>query len=98
MKLILFCGLILLALITSIIFSLNNYRNSKRAIKSIIKALLINLIILGIGSIWWVITESDGISQGIGVTIYLGSIIGISLINTVIILLLKNSDKSNYKS
>ncbi|MEH6957815.1 hypothetical protein, partial [Neobacillus drentensis] len=55
----------------------------KKPVAAIIKALLVNIVILGLGSIWWFLTETDGISQGIGVMIYLGSIVGISLIDMV---------------
>ncbi|WP_442594850.1 hypothetical protein [Neobacillus sp. D3-1R] len=85
MKLIIFFGLIVLTLIGSLVFGRNNLKNNNNPAKTIIKVILINIIILGLGSIWWFLTETDGISQVIGVMIYLGSIVGISLIDIVLI-------------
>lgn len=85
MKLIIFFGLIGLSLLSSLICGRNDIKNKKKPVTAIIKGLLINIVILGLGSIWWFLTEHDGISQGIGVTIYLGSIVGISLIDIIFI-------------
>jgi hypothetical protein len=85
MKLIIFFGLIVFSLLSSLKFGRNDLKNNKKPVLAIIKALLINIVILGLGSIWWFLTETDGISQGIGVMIYLGSIVGISLIDMVFI-------------
>lgn len=85
MKLIIFFGIIIFSLLGSLIFGRNDLKKNKNPVTAIIKALLINIIILGVGSIWWFLTETDGISQGIGVMIYLGSIVGISLIDMVFI-------------
>ena len=86
MKLIVFFGLIVLTLLGSLIFGKNNLKNHKKQLTATIKAIMINIIILGLGSIWWFLTETDGISAGIGVMIYLGSMIVISLIDLVVIL------------
>jgi drug/metabolite transporter (DMT)-like permease len=85
MKLMIFIGLIVFSLFCSLLFSRNALKNNKKPLLAIIKALLINIIILGLGSIWWFLTERDGISQAIGVMIYLGSIVGISLIDIVFV-------------
>lgn len=92
MKLVVFWGLIFLSLFSSLALGWNNLKNDKKPMKAIIKAIIVNIIILGIGSIWWLLTESDGISQGIGIMIYLGSIVGISLIDTVVIYIGKKFD------
>lgn len=85
MKLIIFFGLIVLSLFVSLIFSRNDLKNNNKPVTAFIKALLINITILGSGCIWWFLTETDGISQGIGVMIYLGSILGLSLIDMIFI-------------
>ncbi|MFP5115946.1 hypothetical protein ACSU64_26905 [Bacillaceae bacterium C204] len=85
MKLIIFFGLIVFSLLSSLKFGRNDLKNNKKPVLAIIKALLMNIVILGLGSIWWFLTETDGISQGIGVMIYFGSIVGISLIDMVFI-------------
>jgi hypothetical protein len=94
MKLIVFWGLILLSLFASLVLGWNNLMNYEKPMKAIIKAITVNIIILGIGIIWWILTESDGISQGIGVMTYLGSIIGILLIDAVVIYIWKKNKKS----
>jgi hypothetical protein len=85
LKLIVFFGLIVLTLLSSLIFGRINLKNYKKQLTATIKAIMINLIILGLGSIWWFLTETDGISAGIGVMIYLGSMMVISLIDIVVI-------------
>jgi hypothetical protein len=85
MKLIIFFGLIVFSLLGSLILSRKDLKYRKKPLAAITKALLVNIVILGLGSIWWFLTETDGISQGIGVLIYLGSIVGISLIDMVFI-------------
>jgi hypothetical protein len=85
MKLIIFFGLIVFSLLGSLILSKKDLTYRKKPVVAITKALLVNIVILGLGSIWWFLTETDGISQGIGVMIYLGSIAGISLIDMVFI-------------
>ena len=84
-KLIIFFGLIVFSLLGSLILSRKDLKYRKKPVAAIIKALLVNIVILGLGSIWWFLTETDGISQGIGVMIYLGSFVGISLIDMVFI-------------
>ncbi|MEH6957623.1 hypothetical protein [Neobacillus drentensis] len=85
MKLIIFFGLIVFSLLGSLILSKKDLKYRKKPVVAITKALLVNIVILGLGSIWWFLTETDGISQGMGVMIYLGSIAGISLIDMVFI-------------
>ena len=85
MKLIIFFGLIVFSLLGSLILSKKDLKYRKKPVVAITKALLVNIVILGLGSIWWFLTETDGISQGIGVMIYLGSFVGISLIDMVFI-------------
>ena len=84
-KLIIFFGLIVFSLLGSLILSRKDLKYRKKPVAAIIKALLVNIVILGLGSIWWFLTETDGISQGIGVMIYLGSFVGISFIDMVFI-------------
>ena len=85
MKLIIFFGLIVFSLFVSLILGRKDLKNKKNPVAAIIVAILVNIVILGLGSLWWFLTETDGISQGIGVMIYLGSIAGISLIDMVFI-------------
>jgi hypothetical protein len=85
MKLIIFFGLIVFSLFVSLILGRKDLKNKKNPVTAIIVAILVNIVILGLGSLWWFLTETDGISQGIGVMIYLGSIAGISLIEMVFI-------------
>ncbi|MEH7076530.1 hypothetical protein [Neobacillus drentensis] len=85
MKLIIFFSLIVFSLIVSLILGRKDLKNKKNPVTAIIKAILVNIVILGLGSLWWFLTETDGISQGIGVMIYLGSFVGISLIDMVFI-------------
>ena len=85
MKLIVFFALIVLSFIGSLLFSRNDFKKKNKPSLTIIKAIVINFIVLGLGSIWWFLTETDGISQGIGVLIYLGSFVGITIVNIIFI-------------
>ena len=89
MKLILFFAIIVFSLIISIIFTKNDLNKDKY--KSIvIKLIIVNGIILGISSLWWFLTETDGISQGVGVIINLVSFTSILIINIIYLYLKKN--------
>jgi hypothetical protein len=85
MKLIIFYGSIWLSLLGSLFLGKKDLYKHKNAVISIIKAILFNFIILGLGSIWWFLTETDGLSQGIGVLIYISSMIAISFIDIIAI-------------
>lgn len=85
MKLIIFLGLIVVSFCASLVYGINDLKYTMTPLSAIFKTLIINITILGSGSIWWFVSETDGISQGIGVMIYLGSIVAIVLIMTVII-------------
>jgi hypothetical protein len=92
MKLVILFGLIGLSLIGSLLLSRNSLGKRQKTMITIIKAIFFNFFILGLGSLWWFLTETDGLSQGIGVLIYFFSMIAISLIDiTVIIFWLKRS-------
>jgi hypothetical protein len=86
MKLLLFFALIGISLCSSLII----LQLAKNMSYALIKATLLNLIILGLGSWWWFATETDGISQGIGGMIYFGSFVGIFLIDVVVIFVRKS--------
>jgi hypothetical protein len=70
MKLAVFYGLIWLSLLGSLFLGKRDLFKRKKVVTTIIKAILFNIIILGLGSTWWFLSETDGLSQGIGVLIY----------------------------
>jgi hypothetical protein len=59
-----------------------------------IKAIFINFMILGLGSIWWFLTETDGLSQGIGIMFYFGSMVVLSIINMISISIFARKNKN----
>ncbi|WP_053366553.1 hypothetical protein [Bacillus sp. FJAT-27245] len=83
MEALIFYGLIVISLSAALLFSRNELKNNKHPITAAFKAIMINIILLGTGSIWWFNTASDGFSQGIGVLIYLGSALAIAIITIV---------------
>ena len=89
MKLILFFAIIVFSLIISIIFTKNDL-NKDKSKSIVIKLIIVNGIILGISSLWWFLTETDGISQGVGVIINLVSFTSILIINIIYLYLKKN--------
>lgn len=78
-------------------FSWESLKKHQNPLTTIYKSIIINVIILGSGSVWWFLTESDGISQGIGIIIYLGSIIIISLINIISIYFKLKIEKKSFQ-
>jgi hypothetical protein len=84
MKLVAFLGLIGLSLIGSLILGKKDLNKHKKILTAIVKAIFLNVIILGLGSVWWYQTETDGISQGIGILIYISSMIAISLMDVIV--------------
>ncbi|RDU35671.1 hypothetical protein DRW41_16120 [Neobacillus piezotolerans] len=96
MKLVMFFGLIALSLVASIIVCLHDFKNNNKPMMTIFKGIIINLIILGLGSIWWFLTETDGISQGIGIMIYAGSIAGITIIDVIFILVYQRISNQHF--
>ncbi len=78
-------------------FSWESLKKHQNPLTTIYKSIIINVIILGSGSVWWFLTESDGISQGIGIIIYLGSIIIISLINIISIYFKFKIEKKSFQ-
>lgn len=89
MKLILFFAIIVFSLIISIIFTKNDL-NKDKSKSIVIKLIIVNGIILGISSLWWFLTETDGISQGVGVIINLVSFTSILIINIIYLYIKKN--------
>lgn len=70
MKLLFYIGFILLALFISICLPRVLFRMISKTQTVFIVILLVNIMILGFGSLWWFHTETDGISQGIGLIVY----------------------------
>ena len=87
MKLFVFFGLIGLVLFSTIFFSLRGKKNSPKKGTIFFKMFIVNLLVLGIGSFWWFVSETDGISQVVGVFIYLGSFMAVTIINLSILYL-----------
>lgn len=84
MKLILYIGLMVLAYIASL--RLGQYMLKKDHLgKSILFSVLLNSVILGSGCMWWFLTETDGISQMLGVIYYGVALIVISVINVMVL-------------
>ncbi|HJV17676.1 MAG TPA: hypothetical protein VJ546_09905, partial [Bacillales bacterium] len=78
----------------SLISGISNVRKHKKPVMVSIKAIFINFMILGFGSLWWFLTETDGLSQGIGVLIYFSSMIAISIMNIISIYIFTRKNKN----
>ncbi|MFK9090785.1 hypothetical protein [Bacillus salipaludis] len=94
MKLLVFFALIGLSLSGSLVM-IQLINNKKRG-TVMFYTIFFNLVILGLGSLWWFWTETDGISQGIRVMIYFGSFIGISLLDLIVIFVRDSFQKSGH--
>ncbi|WP_349408532.1 hypothetical protein [Pseudalkalibacillus sp. SCS-8] len=89
MKLVIFFGLMIVSLLVSVIWGQLQLRKTNKFWTSFITAFLLNVVILGLGSIWWFVTETDGISQGLGVLYYSIAIGVIGIINLFVMSVFK---------
>ncbi|MFS0865425.1 hypothetical protein [Fredinandcohnia sp. 179-A 10B2 NHS] len=83
MKLVVFFGIIILTLFLSLLVGRYSLRTNQKVLIALLKALLLNIIVLGLSTIWWFATELDGISQGIGAMINIGAAVTISLLDLI---------------
>lgn len=53
-----------------------------------------NIVILGFAIVWWFLTETDGISQGLGVIYYCIAMALITLVNLVVLSIFRSKQGS----
>jgi hypothetical protein len=84
MKLLLYLGFMVIALAAS--FSAGKYilKATKKLSLSLLSVLFSSAIILSFASCWWLLTEDDGISQGLGILYYTIAFFIINLMNMII--------------
>jgi hypothetical protein len=93
MKLIMYFSLMLVSLIVTILFGRNQLKKSNNRLwRAFIKSFVLTVTILGLGSVCWFFTETDGISQGLGVLYYVVAIGVISVINIISLNLSRSKD------
>jgi len=80
---------LLISLLLGLIL-LKKYNNIR---KPLLLSILTNIVILGIGSVWWFLTETDGISQGLGVLYYCIAMAVIAVINLIVLSIAKSKQK-----
>ena len=93
MKLVMFFGLMIVSLVMSLLLGrilLKRYNNLR---KPLLLSILTNIVILGLGSIWWFLTETDGISQGLGVLFYCIAMAVIAVIDLIVLSIAKSKQK-----
>ncbi len=93
MKLVIYFGLIIVSLITSVLLGRVQMKRSNKFWLAFLTAFLLNVAILGLGSIWWFLTETDGISQGLGVLIYCISMGVIGIVDLIVLSVMKEKYK-----
>jgi hypothetical protein len=91
MKLIVYFSLMLVSLIATILFGRDQLRKSSLW-RAFVKSFALTVTILGLGSVWWFFTETDGISQGLGALYNVVAIGVISLINIISLTLFRSKD------
>lgn len=87
MKLVIFFGIIILTLLFSLLVGRYSLQKDQKVLVALLKALLLNIVVLGLSTLWWFATEIDGISQGIGAMINLGAAVIICLLDLLFLLL-----------
>jgi hypothetical protein len=91
MKLVIYFGLMFFSLVVSFILGKFLLGKTKHVGKSILIAFLANVMILGLGCFWWFMTETDGISQGLGMLYYSIAMGVIGIIDLIALIVLKNN-------
>lgn len=94
MKLALFFALMFFSLFTSLLIGRFSLRGSSSLWKSFLYAVLTNIFIVGLASVWWFLTETDGLSQGLGVLYYCLALVVISIINFITLSILHSKQGS----
>lgn len=93
MKLVIFFGLMIVSLLISLLLGLILLKKYNNIRKPLLLSILTNIVILGIGSVWWFLTETDGISQGLGVLYYCIAMAVIAVINLIVLSIAKSKQK-----
>ncbi|WP_449621482.1 hypothetical protein [Robertmurraya sp. Marseille-Q9965] len=93
MKLVIYFGLMVISLLVSILLGQFLLRKTKKLWIAFILSFLLNVVILGLGSVWWILTETDGISQGLGGLYYCIAMGGIGIIDLTLLLVIKGKYK-----
>jgi peptidoglycan/LPS O-acetylase OafA/YrhL len=94
MKLVLFFAFMLFSLVLSLLIGRYSLKNSTNLWKPFMYSVLTNIGILGFASAWWFLTETDGISQGLGVIYYCIAMALISLVNLVVLSIFRSKQGS----
>jgi peptidoglycan/LPS O-acetylase OafA/YrhL len=95
-KLVIYFGLMFVSLVVSVLLGYFQMKRTNKVWLSFLLALLSNIVILGIASIWWFFTETDGISQGLGVLYYCIVTGVIGIIDLIILLAVKGKSNNHY--
>lgn len=90
MKLLLFFGIIVLAIGLSVFASFYLYKKTNKLLTSWLGAVITSIIILFLGSVWWFLTETDGISQGLGILYYSIAAGILAVVNLLVITIIKH--------
>ena len=93
MKLVIYFGLMIVTLIVSVFSGHFLMKRTNKFWLSLLTAFLLNILILGKGSIWWFKTETDGLSQGFGVLYYCIAMGVIGIVDLIVLLVIKGKYK-----
>ncbi|WP_042146114.1 hypothetical protein [Paucisalibacillus sp. EB02] len=96
MKLVLFLGLILICMIASVLLAYVWMKKTNKFWLTFIFVVILNAIILGLGSLWWFLTEIDGVSQGLGVIFYGIAFLIINLIDLMVLYAINGKGNQAY--
>jgi hypothetical protein len=94
MKLVVYFGLMILSLLISIKLGKIQLKKINNLLIVSLSAVFINVTILALASLWWFFTETDGISQGLGVLYYIIAMGVIGIIDIIVLSVFKSKIKS----
>jgi hypothetical protein len=80
----------IISLFISIKFGRIQLKKINNLLIASLSAVFLNVIILALASLWWFFTETDGISQGLGVLYYIIAMGVIAVIDIIVLSVLKS--------
>ncbi|WP_027409733.1 hypothetical protein [Anoxybacteroides tepidamans] len=91
MRLILYWGVIVLSFGISLSVGLLQLKRKQQLFRSFFLAFFVNTAILAGGGIWWFFTETDGLSQGLGVLYYGAAAAIIAVVDLIVLSALRKT-------
>lgn len=95
MEVLLFYSSILMVLIITIGFGIFRFKHSKNIINSFLQSTILSLLLFIVLSWWWKASQTDGLSEGLGIMYYSIAFGGIIFINFIVLYVIRSKHNSS---